>query len=108
MNMQTTLKSDTIVKLDGVVKNFGRFIAVERADFEIARGEFLAIMGSSGCGKTTTLRMLAGLEDPTEGSIYLDGERVNGALDRMVDQLLWWALALEEAKAKRPYGRPHG
>jgi len=38
----------------------------------------------------------------------VDGERVNAALARMVDQLLWWAYALEEAKAKRPYGRPHG
>ena len=95
MNMQTTLKSDTIVKLDGVVKNFGQFIAVERADFEIARGEFLAIMGSSGCGKTATLRMLAGLEDPTEGSIYLDGERVNGrpTWDRDTP-MVWQSLAL--------------
>ena len=67
MNMQTQVKSDAIVRLEGVVKKFGEFTAVERADFEIGRGEFLAIMGSSGCGKTTTLRMLAGLEDPSEG-----------------------------------------
>ncbi len=38
----------------------------------------------------------------------LDPEGVNGALEVMVDQLLWWALALAEAKARRPYGRPHG
>lgn len=95
MNTQKSIESDAIVKLDGVVKNFGQFTAVERADFEIGRGEFLAIMGSSGCGKTTTLRMLAGLEDPTEGSIYLDGERVNGkpTWDRDTP-MVWQSLAL--------------
>ena len=73
-----TGQPEAFVKFENVVKRFGNFVAVEKADFEIGRGEFLAIMGSSGCGKTTTLRMLAGLEDPTEGAIYLDGEKVNG------------------------------
>ncbi|MCZ7676306.1 MAG: ABC transporter ATP-binding protein [Roseovarius sp.] len=91
----TPTTSDAIVKLDGVVKKFGDFVAVERADFEIGRGEFLAIMGSSGCGKTTTLRMLAGLEDPTEGDIWLDGERVNGKATWDRDTpMVWQSLAL--------------
>lgn len=95
MNMQTPVKSDAIVRLEGVVKRFGEFTAVERADFEIGRGEFLAIMGSSGCGKTTTLRMLAGLEDPTEGNIFLDGERVNGKATWDRDTpMVWQSLAL--------------
>jgi len=95
MNMRSTIQSDAIVKLEGVVKKFGEFIAVERADFEIGRGEFLAIMGSSGCGKTTTLRMLAGLEDPTEGDIYLDGARVNGKATWDRDTpMVWQSLAL--------------
>ncbi|MCB1467891.1 MAG: ABC transporter ATP-binding protein [Rhizobiaceae bacterium] len=88
-------KSDAIVKFDSVVKRFGNFTAVEKADFEIGRGEFLAIMGSSGCGKTTTLRMLAGLEDPTEGAIYLDGEKVNGKATWDRDTpMVWQSLAL--------------
>jgi spermidine/putrescine transport system ATP-binding protein len=95
MNMQTSIQTDAIVRLDGVAKRFGSFTAVERADFEIGRGEFLAIMGSSGCGKTTTLRMLAGLEDPTEGAIYLDGERVNGKPTWARDTpMVWQSLAL--------------
>ena len=93
--MTTQINSDAIVRLDGVVKRFGDFVAVERADFEIGRGEFLAIMGSSGCGKTTTLRMLAGLEDPTEGDIYLDGEKVNGKATWDRDTpMVWQSLAL--------------
>ncbi len=89
------MTSNAIVKFDNVVKMFGDFVAVEKADFEIGRGEFLAIMGSSGCGKTTTLRMLAGLEDPTSGDIYLDGERVNGRATWDRDTpMVWQSLAL--------------
>ncbi|WP_324753337.1 ABC transporter ATP-binding protein [Roseovarius sp. Pro17] len=89
------MTSNAIVKFDNVVKKFGDFVAVEKADFEIGRGEFLAIMGSSGCGKTTTLRMLAGLEDPTSGDIYLDGERVNGRATWDRDTpMVWQSLAL--------------
>lgn len=94
-NAQMEPHSDAIVKFDNVVKRFGNFTAVEKADFAIGRGEFLAIMGSSGCGKTTTLRMLAGLEDPTEGAIYLDGEKVNGKATWDRDTpMVWQSLAL--------------
>jgi spermidine/putrescine transport system ATP-binding protein len=94
-NAQMEQQSEAIVKFDNVVKRFGDFTAVEKADFEIGRGEFLAIMGSSGCGKTTTLRMLAGLEDPTEGAIYLDGEKVNGKATWDRDTpMVWQSLAL--------------
>ena len=94
-NAQMEQQSEAIVKFDNVVKRFGNFTAVEKADFEIGRGEFLAIMGSSGCGKTTTLRMLAGLEDPTEGAIYLDGEKVNGKATWDRDTpMVWQSLAL--------------
>ncbi|MDG0989802.1 MAG: ABC transporter ATP-binding protein [Yoonia sp.] len=90
-----TGQPEAFVKFENVVKRFGNFVAVEKADFEIGRGEFLAIMGSSGCGKTTTLRMLAGLEDPTEGAIYLDGEKVNGKATWDRDTpMVWQSLAL--------------
>jgi spermidine/putrescine transport system ATP-binding protein len=95
VNTDMEQQSEAIVKFDKVVKRFGDFVAVEKADFEIGRGEFLAIMGSSGCGKTTTLRMLAGLEDPTEGAIYLDGEKVNGKATWDRDTpMVWQSLAL--------------
>jgi spermidine/putrescine transport system ATP-binding protein len=65
------------VKLERVTKKFGKFTAVKDVSFEIEKGEFFSILGPSGCGKTTTLRMISGFEIPTEGSIYVGGERVN-------------------------------
>ena len=87
--------NDALVSFEGVVKRFGEFVAVQRMDFEIAKGEFLAIMGSSGCGKTTTLRMLAGLEAPTEGVIRLSGKPINHLPTWSRDTpMVWQSLAL--------------
>ncbi len=86
---------DRLVTFEGVVKRFGDFVAVQTMDFEIAKGEFLAIMGSSGCGKTTTLRMLAGLEAPTEGVIRLSGKAINHLPTWSRDTpMVWQSLAL--------------
>ena len=83
------------VVYDSVVKRFGDFTAVERLDLEIQKGEFLAIMGSSGCGKTTMLRMLAGLEAPTEGEIRLNGARIDDLPTwRRDTPMVWQSLAL--------------
>ena len=86
---------DPIVVFDNVVKRFGDTVAVERMNLEIHKGEFLAIMGSSGCGKTTTLRMLAGLETPSEGEVRLSGRRMNevSAFERDTP-MVWQTLAL--------------
>ena len=85
----------TLVVFDGVAKRFGEFVAVEPLDLDIRKGEFLAIMGSSGCGKTTTLRMLAGLEAPTEGEIRLSGKRINDLPTwRRDTPMVWQSLAL--------------
>ncbi len=87
--------SAPLVVFDNVAKRFGSAMAVERLNLEIYKGEFLAIMGSSGCGKTTTLRMLAGLEQPSEGEVRLAGRRMNevGAAERDTP-LVWQTLAL--------------
>ena len=53
-------------------------IAVDRVTLELKPEEFLAMAGPRGCGKSTILRMIAGLEQPTEGDIFVDGRRVNG------------------------------
>ncbi len=78
-----------------VVKKFGEVAAVDRVNLTVAEGEFLSIMGSSGCGKTTLLRMLAGLETPTEGEIRLNGERINELKpSERETPMVWQTLAL--------------
>lgn len=61
------------IHIKGVSKRFGDFVAVDNVDLEIAKGELFSILGGSGCGKTTLLRMLAGFELPTSGTIEIDG-----------------------------------
>ena len=61
------------LSLSGLVKRFGDEVAVDGLDLEIKEGEFFSLLGSSGCGKTTTLRMIAGFERPDAGLIELDG-----------------------------------
>jgi len=61
------------IRLENLSKHFGEFIAVDSVDLTIGRGELFSILGGSGCGKTTLLRMLAGFEVPTAGRIFIDG-----------------------------------
>src|SRR6266849_5715359 len=65
-----------LLRIEGAVKNFGGFRAVDRLSLDIRAGEFFALLGPSGCGKTTLLRMLAGFETPDEGRILLDGKDI--------------------------------
>jgi spermidine/putrescine transport system ATP-binding protein/putrescine transport system ATP-binding protein len=67
--------ADNIIRIENVTKEFaGHTKAVDRANFNIERGEFFSLLGPSGCGKTTLLRMIAGFEFPTDGEIYIDGQ----------------------------------
>ena len=83
------------IVFENVVKYFGDVAAVQKMNLSIQKGEFIAIMGSSGCGKTTTLRMLAGMETPTEGEIRLNGERINELKpSERNTPMVWQSLAL--------------
>jgi ABC-type Fe3+/spermidine/putrescine transport system ATPase subunit len=62
------------LKLRGVSRRFGDFLAVDNVDLELQSGEFVSLLGPSGCGKTTTLRMIAGFVDPTLGTIEMDDQ----------------------------------
>jgi spermidine/putrescine transport system ATP-binding protein len=68
--------SEPSVRLQGVTKAFGDFIAVHDIDLDIGQGEFFTLLGPSGCGKTTTLRMIAGFAEPTSGAVLIDGQDV--------------------------------
>ena len=64
------------VILEGLTKKFGNVVAVNNVNLEIKDGSFMVLLGPSGCGKTTILRLIAGLEKPTEGRIYIDDRDV--------------------------------
>ncbi|WP_329620927.1 ABC transporter ATP-binding protein [Streptomyces sp. NBC_01255] len=64
------------VRLTGISKAYGSFTAVHPLDLTVPQGSFFALLGASGCGKTTTLRMIAGLEDPSTGTIFLGDKDV--------------------------------
>jgi len=80
---------NNFIHIKGISKHFGDFAAVDNVDLEIAQGELFSILGGSGCGKTTLLRMLAGFEIPTSGSIEIDGVDVThqAPYDRPVNMM---------------------
>ena len=65
-----------ILKVKNLSKNFGKVIAVQDVTFEATEGKVLSLLGPSGCGKTTTLRCIAGFENPDQGEIYLDNRNI--------------------------------
>src|SRR6476659_61033 len=65
------------IELKNVSKQFGEVSAVQQVTFSVREGELMALLGPSGGGKTTVLRMIAGLEVPTDGDIFIRGQRVN-------------------------------
>ena len=78
------------IELKNVTKTFGNQTALRNLDLEIADGEFFVLLGETGAGKTTTLRLVAGLDKPTEGQVFIDGIDVAdwGAAERDVALVL--------------------
>ncbi len=64
----------SVLSIESATRRFGDVVAVDRVDLAIGQGEFFALLGESGCGKTTLLRMIAGFELPDEGRILIDGQ----------------------------------
>jgi fructose transport system ATP-binding protein len=75
--------SDIVLKTEGLTKHYGGVHALEGADFELRQGEHVAIMGDNGAGKSTFVRQITGVEQPTSGKITFDGKEVSfkGPLD---------------------------
>src|SRR6202011_561634 len=66
------------VEVERVSKSFGDFTAVKDVSLKVYKGEIFCLLGASGCGKTTLLRMLGGFETPSSGRILIDGEDMTG------------------------------
>ena len=65
------------IELLGVTKRYGDFVALQSIDLDIAPGELVVLLGPSGCGKSTLLKIIAGLEDASDGEIYINGRLAN-------------------------------
>ena len=87
--MNTSADNAKFLQIQNVVKDFAGYKAVNDVSLDIAKGEIFALLGSSGCGKTTLLRMLAGFETPTSGRIVLNGQDLAGIppYDRLLNMM---------------------
>ncbi|RWK71206.1 MAG: ABC transporter ATP-binding protein, partial [Mesorhizobium sp.] len=101
--MMSPDKRRPMVSIDSVTMSFGTFIAVQNVDLTVADGEFLAIVGPTGCGKSTILNAIAGLLKPASGTVSIDGAPVHGVQNNIgylfqQDALLPWKTALENVE----------
>ena len=85
------LKDGVIVQAENLTRKFGELVAVDHLNLEVRRGEIFALVGPDGAGKTTTMRMLCGLMDPTEGRAVVVGHDVSKHPDRVKDQIGYMA-----------------
>ncbi|HPE26168.1 MAG: ABC transporter ATP-binding protein [Rhodobacteraceae bacterium] len=84
-----------IIAMSGLVKRFGTLTVLHGINFDIERGEFFSLLGPSGCGKTTLLRILAGIEQPSEGSLLIDGQSMSGvAANRRPTNMVFQSYAI--------------
>ncbi|WP_433414339.1 ABC transporter ATP-binding protein [Microtetraspora malaysiensis] len=83
--------SSAVVRVHGLVKQHGRgqgrVRAVDDVDLEVPEGQMLAVMGPSGCGKSTLLHLLGGLERPSDGEVWLAGQRIDTLSERALARL---------------------
>jgi ABC-2 type transport system ATP-binding protein len=80
-----------IISVRNATRRFGELMAVDRLSLEVPRGEIFGLVGPDGAGKTTTLRLLCGLLDPTEGEVVVAGQDVSRHVDEVKDQIGYMA-----------------
>lgn len=79
--------ADTVIEVNGLTKRFGDFTAVDRVSFQVERGEVLGYLGPNGSGKTTTIRMLLGLLQPSEGEALVLGKNIRTQAEQIRPQV---------------------
>lgn len=96
-------KPKAMVSIDAVTMSFGAYVAVQDVNLTVADGEFLAIVGPTGCGKSTILNAIAGLLKPAKGTVTIDGTQATGVQNDIgylfqQDALLPWKTAIENVE----------
>ena len=85
------MTGEIIIRATNLTRRFGELTAVDRLNLEIPRGEIFGLVGPDGAGKTTTLRLLCGLLDPTEGEAWVAGRHAAREVDAVKDQIGYMA-----------------
>lgn len=85
------MNNEDIIRAVNLTRRFGELTAVDHLHLEVARGEIFGLVGPDGAGKTTTLRLLCGLLDPTEGDAWVTGRNVARELDAVKDRIGYMA-----------------
>ncbi|APX71836.1 ABC transporter ATP-binding protein [Companilactobacillus allii] len=105
------MKTNTMIKVNNIGKTYNNQIALQSVNLDIHNGEFVALVGMSGGGKSTLLRLIAGLEKPTSGSIDIDKTKSKSLVRMMFqeDRLLPWMTVIENLsfKSKKPEDIKH-
>lgn len=109
----TTSPGEPLIRLTAVTKRFatpkgGVYTAIEDVSFQVAPGEFCTVVGPTGCGKSTTLGLIAGLTRPSEGNVDVYGRRVDGIIDGVgyvfqSDAVFPWKTVLDNVAAGPRY-----
>src|SRR6266545_644640 len=85
------IPSEPVITVRNLTRRFGPLVAVDLLDLEVRRGEIFGLVGPDGAGKTTTLRLMCGLLDPTEGEVRVAGLDVSRDLDAVKDRIGYMA-----------------
>ncbi len=85
------MTTESIIRVNGLTRRFGDLTAVDHLDLEVSRGEIFGLVGPDGAGKTTTLRLLCGLLDPTEGEAWVAAHNVASEVEAVKDQIGYMA-----------------